>query len=181
VIDPLKPNQVFAALLDQGLYRSANGGEAGTRQKLKNGLPVAGFRRVALANGPPLVASTNTTLSAAFSSAANRNLLGLYNSTDGGASWNQVTTPQLPGQADYNLALAVDPLDANIVYYGTSTNSQLSGSHLHQASRIRFRVSGTLRPSLLAETLSHRRSNSNSREKRCPEPPKRRVREAALN
>lgn len=127
VIDPLNHDRVFTALLNQGIYRSTGGGELGTWQKLTNGLTANGFQPIALASGPPLANAANITLYAAFSAVASRNLLGIYKSTDGGANWNQATTPQLPGQADYNLALAVDPADANIVYYGTSTNSQLTG------------------------------------------------------
>jgi uncharacterized protein (TIGR03437 family) len=44
-----------------------------------------------------------------------------------------VTRPQQRGQANYNLALAVDPTDANIVYYGTSASSGNSGGTLFRS------------------------------------------------
>jgi uncharacterized protein (TIGR03437 family) len=87
------------------------------------------FERIELAAGPPLVSAASTTLYAAFS-ATNANLLGIWRSTDGGVTWLKVTSPQLAGQAYYNLALAVDPIDANIVYYGTSANSVNTGGTL---------------------------------------------------
>lgn len=137
VIDPLNHDRVFAALLDQGIFRSVNGGELGTWQKLTNGLPVSGFRRIALASGPPLPAATNATLYAAFS-APNRNLLGIYKSTDGthrlyrtanqGAAWTGLGASadgfgsDLTRGNGYLSAIAAHPTLANgeTVWVGTS-------------------------------------------------------------
>lgn len=124
VIDPRNHNQIFAALNTIGIYRSTNGGS--TWQALTTGLPTSGFTRIALAAGPPLSPSVNSTFYAAFA-ATNDNLLGIFRSTDGGTSWSQVINPQDRGQASYNLALAVDPTDATIIYYGTSANSNNNG------------------------------------------------------
>jgi photosystem II stability/assembly factor-like uncharacterized protein len=129
LLDPQNPERVFAGILNLGIYRSTAGGEPGSWQKLSGGLPDTGFTRVELAVGPPLAPSSNSTFYAAFA-ATNDNLLGIYKSTDQGATWTKVTSPQLPGQASYNLALAIDPVDANIVYYGTSTNSVNNGGTL---------------------------------------------------
>jgi uncharacterized protein (TIGR03437 family) len=121
LIDSLDHNRVFAAIWELGIFRSQAGGEPGTWEKLAGGLPLAGFNRIKLAAGPPIAPSTNSTLYAAFA-ATNGDLLGIYKSMDQGTTWVNVTTPQRLGQAFYNLALAVDPVDANIVYYGTSSN-----------------------------------------------------------
>ncbi|MEP7270115.1 MAG: hypothetical protein ABI882_01355 [Acidobacteriota bacterium] len=131
LLDPRNPQRVYAMILNIGIYRSESGGEPGTWQKLTNGLPDSDpnnptFRRVLLAVGPPLSPSTATTLYAAFG-AANEDLLGIWRSTNNGTSWNRLTTPQDSGQANYNLALAVDPVDANVAYYGTSANNGNNG------------------------------------------------------
>ncbi len=132
VVDSTNHSRVFAAIYFVGLFRSNSGGEPGTWEKLAGGLPTGGdlttsaFSRPIMATGPPLAPSTNPTLYAAFADNNSDNLLGIWRSTDGGTGWFQVTTPQLMGQATYNLALAVDPTDANIVYYGTQANNSNS-------------------------------------------------------
>ena len=126
VLDPLDTNRVFAAMNGLGIYRSSNGGEPGAWEKLAGGLPGSGIGRVKLAVGPPRAPSADSILYAAFASDTNV-LLGIWNSTDNGSTWAKVTTPQTQGQANYNLALAVDPQDANIVYYGTSANATNTG------------------------------------------------------
>ena len=129
VLDPLNTNRVFAAMNGLGIYRSNNGGEPGAWEKLAGGLPGSGFARIKLAVGPPRAPSADSTLYAAFASDTSV-LLGIWNSTDNGSTWTRVTTPQTQGQANYNLALAVDPMDANIVYYGTSANAVATGGTL---------------------------------------------------
>ncbi len=138
LLDPRNPRRVYAAILNLGIYRSESGGEPGSWQRLTGGLPAvpdpdnSPFRRVLMAMGPPLPPSNQTTLYAAFG-AANEDLLGIWRSTDNGENWVKITgdnRPQNAGQANYNLALAVDPTDANIVYYGTSTNTINSGGTL---------------------------------------------------
>lgn len=137
IVDPKNPNRIIAGLRTIGLYRSEQGGEPGTWQPLTNGLPNLGadpqntspYRRVALASGPPIAPSTNTTLYAAFAR-TNSQLLGIFRSTDNGGSWTQVTSPQLVGQANYNLDITVDPNDGGILYYGTSTNDANNGGTL---------------------------------------------------
>jgi uncharacterized protein (TIGR03437 family) len=128
-IDPLDHQRVFASLARQGIFRSNSGGAPGTWERLTTGLPDTGFSRVELAVGPPLAPSTNSTLYAVFAQ-SDGDLLGIFRSTDGGASWLQVALPQARGQDNYNLALVVDPLEANIVYYGTQANSNYTGGTL---------------------------------------------------
>ncbi|MGE0132173.1 MAG: hypothetical protein AB7U82_29175 [Blastocatellales bacterium] len=129
LLDPRNTSRVFAAMYGLGVYRSNNGGEPGAWQKLAGGLPGSGFARIKLAAGPPRGPSADSTLYAAFASDKDE-LLGIWSSTDGGGTWTKATTPQTLGQANYNLTLAVDPVDANIVYYGTSANAINSGGTL---------------------------------------------------
>lgn len=140
VVDPLNSNTVFAGMRTIGIFRSQSKGAPGSWQLLTNGLPDLGanpggsgsaspYRRVALAIGAPVAPSTLSTIYAAFA-APNDDLLGIYRSYDAGNSWTIVTTPQKQGQANYNLDLAVDPMDGNTLYYGTSTNSTVSGGTL---------------------------------------------------
>lgn len=126
VIDPLNHNTVYAAIRARGLFRSKSGGEPGTWEKLGNGVPNdstgVAFTRCAIIAGPPISPSTATTLYGTFAQASDDAILGFYKSTNGGDSWTQVATPPTEGssggQASYNLAMAVDPTDATILYYG---------------------------------------------------------------
>ncbi|HWQ32313.1 MAG TPA: hypothetical protein VNQ79_05475 [Blastocatellia bacterium] len=136
LIDPLNHNRVFAAMRTIGLYRSAAGGEPGTWERLAGGLPDptdntsnSPFRRIALAAGPPVAPSTNATIYAAYAG-RDDNLLGIFRSTDGGTTWTKVNSPQTQGQANYNLALATDPGDSSVVYYGTQVNNVNTGGTL---------------------------------------------------
>lgn len=131
VIDPRDSRRVFAAISGLGVYRSTASGEPGTWEKLTAGLPTSDLDRIKLAAGPPLAPSTNSTLYAAISRASNTRLLGVFKSTDGGETWAQTTTPApTTNGAYYALALAVDPVDANIVYYGTLVNAANTGGTL---------------------------------------------------
>jgi uncharacterized protein (TIGR03437 family) len=142
IVDPRNPNRVFAGMRTVGVYRSEQGGEPGTWQRLTSGLPDLGaspggnpstspYRRVAFAAGPPLAPSPNTTFYAAFAR-SNGQLLGLFRSTDNGDSWTQAPNPA-GSQANYNLDIQVDPTDANILYYGTSANSVNNGGTLYRS------------------------------------------------
>lgn len=118
LIDPLDSTRVLAGMLARGIYRSTTSGNSGTWELLAGGLPTTGFSRITLAVGPPLAPSTNSTLFAAFQNSSNSTLLGLYRSTDNGANWTQLTSPPNVAQTFYNLTMAVDPTDANIIYFG---------------------------------------------------------------
>jgi uncharacterized protein (TIGR03437 family) len=133
IIDPQNNNRVYAAMRLTGVFRSNSGGEPGTWTRLTGGLPEPAatpasstFVRLILASGPPIAPSPTTTLYAAYAG-RDSNLLGIWRSTDGGDNWVKVTTPQLPGQANYNLDLTVDPTDGRIVYYGTAGNEAYNG------------------------------------------------------
>ena len=124
LVDPVNHNTVYAAVRTRGIYRSKSGGAAGTWEKLTNGIAnttaaAAIFLRCNIKAGPPISPSTSSTLYASFSANTEEELVyGIYRSTDGGDSWTKVTTPTTGGQSSYNMALAVDPVDANTVYYG---------------------------------------------------------------
>ena len=136
IVDPQNNNRVYAAMRLTGVFRSNSGGEPGTWTRLTGGLPEpastpanSSFVRIILASGPPIAPSTTTTLYAAYAG-RDDNLFGIWRSTDGGDNWVRVTTPQLPGQANYNLDLTVDPADGRIVYYGTAANEPYNGGTL---------------------------------------------------
>lgn len=136
IIDPQNNNRVYAAMRLTGVFRSNSGGEPGTWTRLTGGLPEpasapanTSFVRINLASGPPIAPSTSTTLYAAYAG-RDHNLFGIWRSTDGGDNWVKVTTPQFPGQANYNLDLTVDPTDGRIVYYGTAANEPYNGGAL---------------------------------------------------
>ena len=124
ITDPLNRQRVIASMYGAGLFRSENGGQSWTR--LAGGLPADGFGRIALTIGPALQGGQNSTIYAAVARTDN-NLLGIYGSTDNGTTWTRVTSPQLGGQANYNLAITVDPTDARVVYYATSANADNDG------------------------------------------------------
>ncbi len=112
-IDPVNSNNVYASLWGQGIYKSTDGGSTWTQ--LSGGLPTTGFTRIEIAIAPtnPLV------LYASFASTS-YTLLGLYKSTDGGATWTQLTnTPDyLNPQGFYDHCIIVDPTNENVVYAG---------------------------------------------------------------
>lgn len=141
-VDPLNPNIVYVGMRTIGIFRSLSKGAPGSWQLLSKGLPDIGnnpsgtsgpstspYRRVALAVGPPVAPSTASTLYAAFA-ASNDDLLGIYRSVDNGENWTVVNSPQRLGQTNYNLDIAVDPGNGNILYYGTSANTAFSGGTL---------------------------------------------------
>src|SRR5262249_39260090 len=123
------------------------------------------FRRIVMAAGPPIPPSSVTTLYAAFG-ASDENLLGIFKSTDGGDSWLRLTNPPAGGHANYNLALAIDPVEPNIIYYGTSSNPIGTGGTLWRSrdggaswSDISVGVSGGLHADTHAIVIDPRHPN----------------------
>jgi|GEM_PF-742260 len=115
------PDVMFAST-DEEIHKSTNGGQSWTQ--LTNGLPTANsINRIELA-------VTDANSNYVYALIANfRNLYGVYRTTDGGASWSlrHSNTNLLGyysdgsdtgGQAYYDLAIAVDPSDEDIIYVG---------------------------------------------------------------
>ncbi|MEO6725257.1 MAG: hypothetical protein ABIP14_08135, partial [Blastocatellia bacterium] len=80
LVDQRRPQRVFAAILNVGIFRSDQGGEPGTWTKLEGGWPATNtttptFTRVELAAGPPIAPSSDSVVYAAFA-APNSDLLG---------------------------------------------------------------------------------------------------------
>jgi photosystem II stability/assembly factor-like uncharacterized protein len=117
-------------LVSFGVVRkSTNGGASWST--LGGGLPTSDVGRVQLAMAP----SDHNTLYASIANATSgTGLIGLYRTTDGGASWIlQASSPNyLSGQGFYNNAVCVKPTDANTVIAGGLDNyrSTTGGSGL---------------------------------------------------
>lgn len=101
-------------------HRSIDGGA--TWSKITNGVP-SSVQRIALA------VSINQPDWVYLLGGNNNGLVGVYRSTDSGVSFStQTTTPNILGyetdgsgtdsQASYDLVIAADPTDANIIYTG---------------------------------------------------------------
>lgn len=120
LVDPTATGTVYAALgriygdPNNGIYKSTDGGT--TWAKLAGGLPTANVGRISLALAP----SQTSTLYAAVQSTSDYQLLGVYKSTDSGATWPTLSgVPSFcSGQCWYDLEVAVDPANADKVYLG---------------------------------------------------------------
>lgn len=112
-------NVLYAALgypwggSDNGIYRSSNGGL--TWAALTSGLPSSSLMgRIALSHGggQTMYAGISQTITAGAA------LLGIYKTTNGGASWTlQASSPDLyGGQGWYNITCEVHPTNSAIAY-----------------------------------------------------------------
>ena len=106
---------------ENGIYRSTDGGETWTA--LGGGLPAqSSMGRMALA----IANSTPATVYALIASPTDYRLVGLYRSTDGGSTWNAITSaprdlftePDGTGQGYFDIAVQVDPGDPASIYLG---------------------------------------------------------------
>jgi hypothetical protein len=110
--DGTSTSTFYAAEEAGGVFSSADGGDTWT--VAGTGFPTSSDR-VTLGARPsdPSVLYAQTE--------SNSQFLGLYRLDGGAGPWQNISTlPALGGQADYNLALAVDVNDANTVYLGGS-------------------------------------------------------------
>ncbi|HTR82210.1 MAG TPA: T9SS type A sorting domain-containing protein [Bacteroidota bacterium] len=131
-----------------GIYRTTDGGT--TWGEVSSNLPTSNYRRIALAQDP----SSANTLYAVFesldvTSGGDGGLKGIYKSTDGGATWNSISSPQkiastasssgnlsyLGTQGWYDNVIAVDPNNSSTIIVGgidlmKSTNGGSSWSQL---------------------------------------------------
>jgi hypothetical protein len=118
IFDPNTPTTAYASVDAHGIYKSTNGGATWTAVNGSGAtaLPLSGNGRFALAMDP----NTTTTLWAAVASNTNNNLAGLFKTTDAGNTWtNLPNTPSFcGGQCWYDLALAVQPGNSNVIFAG---------------------------------------------------------------
>ena len=128
VIDPSNPQIVYAAIgnsfgaSSNGIYKSTDGG-ATFPTKLAGGFPTSnvGVIKFDVAHTSPL-----STLFAAVENPATHSLLGIFKSTDSGATWSQVAASGAFGgtQLDADITLNVDPANASTVYFGATILSK---------------------------------------------------------
>ena len=122
--NPNAATNIFYACTTNGLYKSSDNGATWS-----NVQTIAGSNRIALG-----VSAANSAVVYALSSkSSDSGFNGLYKSTDNGATYGlQSTTPNIlgydqaggdtGGQGWYDLVIAIDPANENIVYTGGVTN-----------------------------------------------------------
>ena len=124
IFDPTNGNNVYASVDGNGVYKST---DAGLTWAADNGsgstsLPTAGTGRVALAIAP----SSTTTLYAAVTNNSTNGIVGLYKTTDGGATWSVTNAPNYcEGQCWYDNVIAVAPNNPNVVFAGGAFQTPL--------------------------------------------------------
>ena len=112
---------VFAAIgiFDtDGIYFSPSG-DAGTFVKQTTGLPSNGYFRIEMATAP---SDANVAYSI-FCNSSDYKVEGVYKTTDKGTTWSEINLPEnnnefAARQAWYDLSLAVDPNNANVIAMG---------------------------------------------------------------
>lgn len=129
-----------------GIYKSTTGGSTGSFNPLSSpNLPAAtswGRSQVTIARSAPLTLYLAIAYGTNDPTTANQgNLLGIFKTTDGGATWNAASSagnpdnyfgePGLPGQGWYDNVIAVDPTNPNLVYAGgvAIVSSSDGGAH----------------------------------------------------
>lgn len=112
-LNPNDPSIVYVARHGTGVYKSTDGGASFTQ--LTNGLPSSGVNRIVMA-----MADSNPSVLYVAIINGSSGLLGMYKTTDAGASWTQLTnTPNFPSpQGWYDCFVGVDPTDEDAVYAG---------------------------------------------------------------
>lgn len=103
----------FAAEWGKGVFHSSDGV---TWNSTGTGFPTTNVGRIALAVQPNEVSRIY-----AYVAADDGALLGVFRLDSTGGSWKKLTSvpPALPGeQGDYNLTIAIDPVDENVIYLG---------------------------------------------------------------
>ena len=122
VLDPANHDTLYVAVRSDAVWKSTNAatGAPATFTKMAAGFTTSpNRRRINLSIGGP---SASNMLYAAVENGTNSSLLGFFKSTDGAASWTQITT--IPnycgGQCFYDMTVAVDPSDVagNRVFIG---------------------------------------------------------------
>jgi hypothetical protein len=119
VFNPSNGNTAYAAVEGVGVYVSTNAGSSWTKDS--SGLPSSNIGRIALAIAP----SSPSTLWAGIANSSSGNLLGLYETTNGGSSWakNSAIVDYCTPQCWYDNVIAADPANASVVYVGGSADN----------------------------------------------------------
>jgi hypothetical protein len=122
--NPADGTTVYAALgsgggdTSNGVYKSTDAGLTFT--KLAGGLPTANIGRIELAIAKSLPSTLYASIASASSGSGS--LLGMWKSTDSGATWTQkvdgTTFDYCGGQCFYSHAIAVSPTDPNTIWAG---------------------------------------------------------------
>lgn len=127
-----------------GIYKTTNGGT--NWSLITSGLPVTGFKRIAMAQDPSHKDTVYAVLeSEDFSKAGDAGIKGIYRSTNQGTDWTAVSSPPkivstdtmsyLGFQGWYDNVIAVDPYDSDNLFVGgvdmmKSTNYGASWSQI---------------------------------------------------
>jgi photosystem II stability/assembly factor-like uncharacterized protein len=114
VIDSSNPDIAYAAFYRDGIYRTTDLNASDPHwTKLTTGLPLGGFTRLVLG----ISKSSPNTIYALMSN-PDYIIDKFFKSSDGGSSWNSIPLPNgnIGGQGFYNINIAVNPKDENIVY-----------------------------------------------------------------
>ncbi len=119
VIDPGDANRLFVGFYAGGVWSTEDDGEHWS--EVTGGLPTENTGRVALAIAP----TDGNRMYAAYESFETGDVLGLYRSDDGGATWAPMATPSPPPpgydivcQCFYDNYLRVSPTDPDTVFWG---------------------------------------------------------------
>ncbi|HYL76814.1 MAG TPA: hypothetical protein VEU96_21540 [Bryobacteraceae bacterium] len=126
VFDPTNPDIAYSTLGNvngstlNGVYRSTDAGQTWTLTMGSgaNSLPAKNVGRIDLT----IAASTPTTLYVGIqdSSSANfGNLLGIYKTTDSGATWNNLNAPNICAslnQCWYDMSIRVNPTNPDVIF-----------------------------------------------------------------
>lgn len=134
VLDPTNPDRVFVAFgnangrSSNGLYLSEQGGDRWTFEKITENLPEPdSIGRVVMDISPSRPGTMVAVMqrSRATAPTDRRDFLGVYRSTDFGATWERASASDqanmrevLRGQGDYNLFVRFHPTDHNVIYLG---------------------------------------------------------------
>jgi hypothetical protein len=126
VADPVRPNELYAFICFQGVWKSTDYGL--TWKKVDTGMNSSH-----LDTGKPWTAAIDpnpnrdpNTSPALYTAAGNADLLGVYKSTDGGVNWSNYTVANatvikasgLPGLGDDVYSLDIDPYNSNHLLAG---------------------------------------------------------------
>jgi hypothetical protein len=129
--DPANPSIAYAALGSsfaggtEGVYESTNAGSTWTAVNGSGGtaIDLTNAGRIVLADAP----SSPTTIYASVEDTTTSGLVGMFKTTDGGVTWNNLSSipDYCTPQCWYDNAVAVDPVNPDVVYAGGAYSTTL--------------------------------------------------------